>query len=67
VIASLPLTHHSIYAREPILEYDRSSHPFRRELVTEPVTLTDGTVAIPSGPGLGIEVVGDTLRRYRVN
>ena len=67
VIAALPVTHHSLYAREPILEYDRSSHPFRRELVTAPITLSDGLVPIPDRPGLGIELVPETLERYRTN
>ena len=67
VMASLPVTHHSLFAREPILEYDRSSHPFRRELVTEPISLVDGVVSIPDGPGLGIELVPETLERYRIN
>ena len=67
VLAALPVTHHSLFAREPILEYDRSSHPFRRELVTEPLSLEDGVVRIPDGPGLGIEVVPEALERYRVN
>ena len=67
VLAALPVTHHSLFAREPILEYDRSSHPFRRELVTEPLSLEDGVVSIPDGPGLGIEVVPEALERYRVN
>jgi D-galactarolactone cycloisomerase len=67
VIAALPVTHHSLFAREPILEYDRSSHPFRRELITQPIELRDGVVKIPDGPGLGIEVVPETLARHRVN
>jgi len=67
VIAALPVVHHSLFAREPILEYDRSSHPFRRDLVTDPIVLTDGLVRIPDRPGLGIELVPETLRRYRVN
>ena len=67
VMAALPVTHHSLFAREPILEYDLSSHPFRRELITQPIELSDGVVKIPDGPGLGIEVVPETLDRYRVN
>ena len=67
VLAALPVTHHSLFARGPILEYDRSSHPFRRELVTEPMSLADGVVRIPQGPGLGIELVPEALERYRVN
>ncbi|KPK28079.1 MAG: mandelate racemase [Betaproteobacteria bacterium SG8_40] len=67
VLAALPVTHHSLFARGPILEYDRSSHPFRRELVTEPMSLEDGVVRISQGPGLGIELVPEALERYRVN
>ncbi|NDE32880.1 MAG: mandelate racemase/muconate lactonizing enzyme family protein [Betaproteobacteria bacterium] len=39
VIAALPVAHHSVFARDPVLEYDRSLHPFRRELVAEPIDL----------------------------
>ena len=51
VIAALPVAHHSLYASEPILEYDRSSHPFRQELVDEPMTLADGWIKIPEQIG----------------
>ena len=67
VIAALPVTHHAVFARDPVLEYDRSSHPFRRDLVTQPIEMTDGFVHIPDRPGLGIEVRRDTLARFRVN
>lgn len=65
VIAALPVAHHSLYAEEPILEYDRSSHPFRQHLVSEPIEQLDGWVTIPSRPGLGVEVDRSTLDRYR--
>jgi len=65
-IAALPVAHHALYAREPVLEYDCSSHPFRRDLVTEPASLVDGWVSVPEGPGLGIEVRRDTVERFRV-
>ncbi len=65
LIAALPVAHHSLFAAEPILEYDRSSHPFRRELITQPIDHRDGRVDIPTGPGLGIEIRRDTLARYR--
>jgi len=55
-IAALPITHHSIFPTHPILEYDRSSHPFRQQLIKEPWQLNNGSITIPSGPGLGIEV-----------
>lgn len=67
MIAALPVAHHSLYARAPVLEYDRSSHPFRRDLVVEPLDLVDGMVHIPDGPGLGIEVRRETVERFKVN
>jgi D-galactarolactone cycloisomerase len=62
----VPVAHHSVFAEEPIFEYDRSSHPFRNQLVHEPIGLVDGRVAIPTRPGLGIEIDRGTLERYRV-
>jgi D-galactarolactone cycloisomerase len=67
VIAAVPVAHHSLYLREPVLEYDRSSHPFRQHLIKEPIALTEGWVPIPDKPGLGIEVDRATLDRYRSN
>lgn len=67
LIAAIPVAHHSLFPTEPILEYDRSSHPFRRELVADPCSLRDGMIPIPDGPGLGIEVRMDAVARYRTN
>jgi D-galactarolactone cycloisomerase len=65
VIAAVPIAHHSLYAQEPVLEYDRSSHPFRRQLISEPIRQIDGWIEISSKPGLGVEVDRATLDRYR--
>jgi D-galactarolactone cycloisomerase len=68
VIAALPNTVHSLYPRQPILEYDRSSHPFRNELVDRALTLNkESMVDIPKSSGLGIEVNQNTIIKYRVN
>ena len=64
-IAALPVAHHSLFAQQPVLEYDRSSHPFREQLVAEPLHLQDGWVEIPARPGLGVEVNRDVLKKYR--
>lgn len=64
LLAALPNVHHSLYARQPILEYDQSSHPFRRELTTNPIEIIDGFVQIPDRPGLGIEVRADTIKEF---
>ena len=67
VIASIPVTHFSIFPREPILEYDQSSHPFRRELLTSPIELVNGMINVPKGKGLGIDINLNTIKKYKIN
>ena len=64
-IAALPDAHHSLFAQQPILEYDRSSHPFRQHLVRQPLQHAGGWVEIPAEPGLGVEVDRAVLEKYR--
>lgn len=49
---------------EPILEFDRTFNPFRQAVVKGPIEHEAGVVAIPDGPGLGIEVDRDALREF---
>jgi D-galactarolactone cycloisomerase len=65
LIAAIPPAHHALFASEPILEYDRSAHPFRRELIAEPIDQRGGWVDIPMKPGLGIEVDRRVVERFR--
>lgn len=67
LIAALPVPNHSLFAKEPVLEYDRSSHPFRQHLITTPWEMEGGVINIPDGPGLGIEVRMDTVKKYQIN
>ena len=64
VLAHLPPPHAALFARQPLLEYDQSSHPFRRELTAHPWCLDNNRIAVPDGPGLGIEVRMDTVERF---
>jgi D-galactarolactone cycloisomerase len=64
LIAALPVANHSLFAREPLLEFDTSSHPFREHLTDAPLRQQDGWVEIPQRPGLGIEVDRGTLERF---
>ncbi|NND72544.1 MAG: hypothetical protein HKN43_13290 [Rhodothermales bacterium] len=50
LIATIPKTHYSLFAKEPILEYDLSSHPFRLNLITEPWKMHKGLVSYPTNP-----------------
>ena len=53
--------------REPLLEYDQSSHPFRLDLIHDGVVFKDGFVQVPDAPGIGVEVNRDILEKYRIN
>ncbi|MFD4507368.1 mandelate racemase/muconate lactonizing enzyme family protein [Streptomyces sp. NPDC058457] len=35
------------------------------DLLTEPIAITDGTLAVPDGPGLGVAIDPEKLDRYR--
>ena len=64
LIAAIPLANHSLFAKDILLEFDTSSHPFRNELTSYPLRQKDGWVEIPQKPGLGIEVSRDIIERY---
>jgi D-galactarolactone cycloisomerase len=51
---------------EPILEYDVGENPIRTDLVAEGLTVRDGWIDIPAGPGLGIDVDEAAVRRLAV-
>src|SRR5690606_36525136 len=50
--------------REPMLEFDRSEHPFRQAVLTSPIEHEAGVVKVPDGPGLGIDVDRSALERF---
>ncbi len=50
--------------RVPRLEFDRTHNPFRQDIVTAPITHTNGVVSVPNGPGLGISINRDVLQKY---
>lgn len=63
-IATLPPASLSLNPGEPMLEYDRSSHPFREDLIGGAIRMMEGRVAVPQGPGIGVDVNRDVLDRY---
>jgi D-galactarolactone cycloisomerase len=64
LIAAIPTAHHSLFAQQPLLEFDTSSHPFREHLTDAPLRHKDGWVEVPRRPGLGIEVQREVLKKY---
>lgn len=66
LLAVLPHTPPRLTPREPMLEFDRSEHPFRQAVLARPIEHVRGVVAIPDGPGLGVEIDRATLARFAI-
>jgi L-alanine-DL-glutamate epimerase-like enolase superfamily enzyme len=47
-----------------IFEMKPLENPMQHELVTQPIAQVDGWIYAPEGPGLGVEVIEETVRRY---
>lgn len=65
-IANTPTTNYSLFAQEPLFEYDTSSHPFRTALVDNPLDHKDGWLAVPGSPGLGLQIEEDFFARTAI-
>ncbi|MBV9551868.1 MAG: hypothetical protein JO032_03640 [Alphaproteobacteria bacterium] len=65
LIAALPHNPPGLHPIEPLLEFDQSEHPIRFAVVAQPIVQRDGSVAIPDGPGLGIEIDRAALGRFK--
>jgi D-galactarolactone cycloisomerase len=65
LLAVLPThTPTSLAPAQPMLEFDRTEHPIRQALLARPIEHAAGIVAVPEGPGLGIEVDRQALARF---
>ena len=64
ILAALPVTHYRLFQDDPVLEFDTSSHPFRNDLVANPLSMKNGRVDIPQQPGLGLQINRDVIERY---
>ena len=67
-IASLPAHPHSDNIPKPVLlEYDLGGNPLRTELLKSRIVVENGAIAVPEGPGLGIEIDEEAVARYAVS
>jgi D-galactarolactone cycloisomerase len=66
-VAALPRYPHTDNVPFPTLvEYDIGDNPLRDELLTKPLRPLNGRIAVPEGPGLGIELNPEVVEYYRV-
>lgn len=50
-----------------LLEFDQNPNALRTDLLREPITVgREGSVKLPEGPGLGVELNPEAVDRYRV-
>jgi len=64
VIGGLPNATRTMHAPvEPVLEYGVDASAWRDQLLTEPHTMTGGHIAVPTGPGWGVEIDEAHVRR----
>ena len=64
--ASLHLN--AVLPRSLFLEYNVCDNPMLREVIENPVQMdAEGYIAVPEGPGLGIEINEKAVKRYCVN
>ncbi len=52
--------------RSVFQEFNVTKGPLSRDLCQTPITLEDGFLPVPQGPGLGVEVDEATIEKYRV-
>jgi len=46
---------------------ERSCHQLQDDLLAEPLEIVDGTIAVPRGPGLGVEIDRNKVEHYQVS
>ena len=49
-----------------LLEFVVEEGTTLRQSITETISARDGMVAVPDGPGLGIELISEGINRFRV-
>lgn len=72
LLAALPDFPGAAHPVQPMLEYDTTPNRFREELLQEPLRIQErvkqsgGTIAIPQGPGLGVDPDPDFIKHFEV-
>jgi D-galactarolactone cycloisomerase len=64
LIATLPPAPLSLNPQEPMLEYDRSAHPFREELIHGAIRMEGGRVKVPQEAGIGVNINRGVIEEY---
>jgi D-galactarolactone cycloisomerase len=64
-LAALPTYPHADHVPfPPLLEYDVGLNALQNEIFVEPIRYADGFLEVPTGPGLGVTMDNDAVRRF---
>jgi D-galactarolactone cycloisomerase len=68
LLASIPDYPHTLNTPQPLwLELDRGDNALRELVLSSPLKPEGGRLAVPTGPGLGIDVDGEAVEGLRVD
>jgi L-alanine-DL-glutamate epimerase-like enolase superfamily enzyme len=68
LLTSASLHLNAVLPRALFLEYNVCDNPMLREVIANPIPLEpDGTIAVPQGPGLGVEINEPAVRRFQIH
>jgi len=65
-LAALPDQPPAFRPMPPMLEFEQTPNPLRDHLALEPIEQKKGIVKVPGGPGLGIEIDREVLKKCKV-
>lgn len=72
LLAAMPPLPGGLHLWEPMLEFDTTHNSFRDDFLTTPMDIQgqvgarDGTVALPTGPGLSVTPDPDFIRKFDI-
>ena len=66
LLTAASLHYNAVLPQALFQEFNVSDDPISRALGRSPINLVDGRLAVPQGPGLGVEIDLETVNRYRV-
>jgi L-alanine-DL-glutamate epimerase-like enolase superfamily enzyme len=66
LLTAASLHYNAVLPEALFQEYNVCDDPISRSLCRTPLRMMDGLLAVPQGPGLGVDVDPDVVNRYRV-
>jgi L-alanine-DL-glutamate epimerase-like enolase superfamily enzyme len=68
ILSAASLHVNAILPRSLFLEFNVAANPMLRDIIANPLVMdSEGMIAVPQAPGLGIEIDEAAVRHYRVN